>query len=81
MAVSDGPNGFQVRESEDGVRRAERPTHAPCFVSSHDEDEPNVAPRVGLQPGRLRPKPVPTFTGRDANAQGMPEPEGPRLTG
>jgi hypothetical protein len=58
----------------------DRPAHAPCFARSHDEPEPNVAPRVRLQPGRLQPKPVPTYTGRDANAQGMPEPEGPETT-
>lgn len=41
MAVNN-PKGFQVSESEDGVRRAERPAHAPCFVRSHDEPEPRV---------------------------------------
>jgi hypothetical protein len=40
--MSDGPKGFQVSESEDGVRRAERPSHAPTFARSYDEPEPRV---------------------------------------
>jgi hypothetical protein len=59
----------------------DRPSFAPTFVRSHDEPEPRVAPRAGLQPGRSLPKPVPTYTGRDANARGMPEPQGTETTG
>jgi hypothetical protein len=74
MALSSyipGPKGFRVREAEGGVRRAERPSHAPMFARSHDEDEPGVVrhPNLDEQPHPL-PRPVPSRTVREAHAKG-----------
>jgi hypothetical protein len=48
MAVSNGPKGFEVSESEDGVRRATRPTQAPVFARP-GEPEPRVVGGYGLE--------------------------------
>jgi hypothetical protein len=64
-----------IEKSGGGVDRAtERVAHAPMFARP-GEPEPGAVKGECLQPGEARPAPVPTFTGRDANALGMPQPE------
>jgi len=65
------PKGFAVRESEDGTRRAKRPSHAPMFTRSHDEPDPGAVKHADLDeaPHHL-PKPVASRMQREAHAKG-----------